>query len=496
MILLYFLFVFLPFTGFLTGEASLSDIWLNGRRLRLLANSGLLAFLSAGGCLFIGLFAALFIHNSFLRNRKGRWFFLLMAPVPYYIYALTWMYLIRFLGRADRRLMSSAMTGLLPCVFVNIFAFLPVTAGLILAAMEALDGRAEEMGTVYAGGNRVFFHIILPEILPALVGTGAFVFVLSITDYSVPSLFQFSTYTLEIFSRYSAGASLKEVGLLSLPLVSAALLLLLLMLKSISSFSLRCRKGKKEGLKITGGARGMGVLAFLLCILQIVIPVSMFLLHMENWSNFISSVSLCAGELLSSLVMAALAAVTAVLPASFAGTEASKRGKWYAVLLLFPMAVPSSLIGMGLLRAVNGSAFHALSRTVLFPAFGCAVKYMPFAAFLFAVQSRRIAKEELELGRIYAPDGRSFFWNILLPAYRPALLGSLVLVFVLALGEESIALILMPPGCEMLAVKVYNYLHYGASELVSGFSLLTVLVTGALFFILFEMLQGKRRKGQ
>ena len=34
----------------------------------------------------------------------------------------------------------------------------------------------------------------------------------------------------------------------------------------------------------------------------------------------------------------------------------------------------------------------------------------------------------------------------------------------------------MPPGMETASVKIYNYLHYGASEYVAGFCLITVLL--------------------
>ena len=152
---------------------------------------------------------------------------------------------------------------------------------------------------------------------------------------------------------------------------------------------------------------------------------------------------------------------------------------------LLPIAVPSSLIGMGMLKAVNGSPIHGISQTLYFPALGCAVKYMPFAFLLFCARHRRIHREELEAGQIHMPSPWQYFRKILLPLYRPAIWGSGAVVFLLTVGEEGIPLVLMPPGYETLAVKVYNYLHYGASELVSGFCLLTVLLTAGLMAIAF-----------
>jgi len=116
----FFLLLLLPLMGFFGTEINWEDVFLNGRRLGLLENSIVLGGLSAVLCMLIGLLAAMKIHNGRLRNSSKRWFFLLLAPVPYYIYALMWMYLVRMLGQFDRRIMSTAMTGLLPSVFVNV----------------------------------------------------------------------------------------------------------------------------------------------------------------------------------------------------------------------------------------------------------------------------------------------------------------------------------------------------------------------------------------
>lgn len=83
---IYFLLLLLPVLGFLDTETAWNEPIWNGRRLGLVWNSFLLAFLSACGCMALGVPAAAGIHNGRLRNSSRRWFFLLLAPVPYYIY--------------------------------------------------------------------------------------------------------------------------------------------------------------------------------------------------------------------------------------------------------------------------------------------------------------------------------------------------------------------------------------------------------------------------
>lgn len=480
-VILYFALLLLPLAGFLQKDAGWQQALGSVRRLRLVCNTFLLASLAALGCVATGLAAATWLHNGPLRGRRLRWFFLLLAPVPYYVYALTWMYFIRFLGRFDRGLMRGLSSGLLPCLIVNILSFLPITTGVILAAMEYHDRMAEEMGGIYAGGNRVLFKIVLPAVFPAALAAGALVFILSATDFSVPSLFQYRTYTLEIFSEYGRTGSLTQTGLLALPVILPVLAVLALADRGLGTIPIRKSPPGGEGLKLSGGLRLAGGFAVFLCLLQIVVPTVLFLLQITDPMQLWESLTLCWEELAISVAIAAFAAVTAILLAGPAAVWLGQRAWGWRLLALFPIAMPSSLIGMGLLTAVNGSPIHALSRTLYFPALGCAVKYMPFAFLLFSARHRRIHREELEAGRVYMSSEWQYFCRIVLPVYKPAIVSAAAVVFLLTLGEEGIPLILMPPGYETLAVKVYNYLHYGASELVSGFCLITVLVTAGIF---------------
>ncbi len=491
-VLLYFVLLLLPLGGFVQREGDWGGALGSVRRLKLAGNTFLLASMAALGCMAVGLAAAAWIHNGPLRCRRIRWFFLLLAPVPYYVYALTWMYLVRLLGRIDRSLMRSLASGLAPCIFVNILSFLPLATGVILITMEYHDRRAEEMGSIYAGGNRVFFDIVLPAVFPAVLAAGALVFVLSATDFSVPSLFQYQTHTLEIFSEYSRTGDLGQTGILALPVIFPVLGLLVLAGRGLGTIPVRKSPPEGSGLELSGSLRMAGRFAVSVCILQIGVPAVLFALQTGAPTELWESFRLCREELLISVGIAALSAGTAVLLAGPAAVWLEGK-KWYCFLpALFPIAIPSSLIGMGLLKTVNGSVLHGISQTLYFPALGCAIKYMPFALLLFTARHRRIHREELEAGQVYMPSGWQYFCKILIPVYRPAIVGAAGVVFLLTLGEEGIPLILMPPGYETLAVKVYNYLHYGASELVSGFCLITVLFTAGMFTLVIR--QGRIRE--
>ena len=278
----YFVLLLLPVLGFFGEEIQWEESVWNGRRLGLVWNSCLSAFLSACGCVGVGVPAAVGIHNGRLRNSSRRWFFLLLAPVPYYIYALTWMCLVRILGRADYRWLAVSMTGLLPCVVVSIMAFLPLVTGLVLTAMEHFDRQQEEIAKVYATDHKVLVRVVLPGIWPSVSAAGILVFVLSMTDFSVASLFQYQTYTLELFSEYSRGCSLGQIGRLALPLILLVLGLVLLALRGLRSLSTGGLPMDQKGLQVTGGWSFLGEMGVLMCILQLLVPMVVFLWEIRD----------------------------------------------------------------------------------------------------------------------------------------------------------------------------------------------------------------------
>ena len=70
-----------------------------------------------------------------------------------------------------------------------------------------------------------------------------------------------------------------------------------------------------------------------------------------------------------------------------------------------------------------------------------------------------------------------------LPLLLPGLVIAFLLVFILSFGEVGAGLSVMPPGGETISIRIFNYLHYGASEEVSGISLLVFLFMVFLFLM-------------
>ena len=76
-----------------------------------------------------------------------------------------------------------------------------------------------------------------------------------------------------------------------------------------------------------------------------------------------------------------------------------------------------------------------------------------------------------------------------LPLMIPGLMAAAFITFALSIGELGATLITIPPGQGTLTLKIYNYLHYGASEQVAGLCLMMVASTMLAGFLAVIMLR-------
>mgnify|MGYP000874868708 FL=1 len=158
-ILPYIIMVWLPL--FFSWRETVEQIRLpDARQIGLLLNSVKLGGLAALLTCVLGGLAANYIHKGWLSDRWYRYFFVLLMPVPYYIYALSWMYLIRVLSFIRPGILKYSAQGFGACLFVETMTYLPITTLLILSALEMCNRQSEEMAMVYQKSSKVLWKNI------------------------------------------------------------------------------------------------------------------------------------------------------------------------------------------------------------------------------------------------------------------------------------------------------------------------------------------------
>lgn len=478
---IYLVFISVWIYGILKSFEGSLDIKFKTRYINLLLKSNLLAVLSSSITVIIAILASWWIYNSKYKNSNIRWMFIGLVPIPYYVYCLSWMHIIG----------THKISGIIACIFVNVLAFLPLGMCIILSALESSNRELEEQAMIFGGSTKMLYKIVLPSIAPIILGTAGILYVISLTDFSVASLFQYSTFTLELFSEYSRGRNLFEVGLLSLLEVVPALIILYVSYNLLGSIHINYEKGNREsGWKIDNELKIFCLIAIEILLIQFIIPLISFLINANGIKGTTGIINNNSKEFIESLKISMISGLIIGIT-TYLGSDVISKNRWLVVIGLLPLAFPSSIIGMGVLKAINGSIIHDVSKTSWIMIIGSICKYEAFGFILISNINKRIDTERLELAEMFTgdniKDGLKYLVNVKFKSQWKLLLTVVFIISALVFGDESLGLILMPPGHQTIAVKVYTYLHYGASELVSGFCFVTTIVTEIILIILIGL---------
>ncbi len=470
------------FEAFITGSGDIAaPLILSPRRLGLLAASIGLAAAVAGTAIIAGVLSVPALFRLPGKLLYGILLLLLaLSGVPPYIHALTWSELIH---RAGTVLPGLPATGWLVSYWVELMALLPLAVFLSWIAFASVDVRLVDAGRLVRSDLSVFRYIILSLAAPALGAAFGFIFLICCTDYSVPSLFGTDVYALDIFAQFSASNSAAQAFLYSLPLLLVTLVVMVACRSGIRALAqtpgwLSARFGVPP--VYPGWFRFVQSCAVTMVIVQFLVLFSGLILATGSPDALIRSVTMAQNELVYSLLTAVLV-VGISLPLALGAAQELRRpgirGTAAWVIVLIPLAVPSPLIGIGMITAGNFPVMAGLYPALVMPALVSVVKFAPFAAIILFIQIRLIDPLLFDAADVFSRNRVDAWTRIRLPLLAPGLVVSAGILAALTLAELGATLIVAPPGHATITMRIYNYLHYGSSSDVAGLCLMVTILT-------------------
>ncbi len=505
------------------GQAQTRVEWLSlalplGRRLGLYLNSIGLALAVSAVATMLGWGTALFLWSGRRWARSHLvWLVLPLIALPPYVHALAWLSLSD-IGAQSWTLFPFAFRGWPAVLWVEVAAFAPLALGCAWLGLHSIDPELVEAGRVARSDLQTLLHIILPLCAPALLAGSGIIFLLSLLDYSVPSLFHVPVYAMEIFAEFSASHSPQRAFLLALPLLALAAAVIAAILEPVRTLAQRQgRRGARESTaagalgwqanppRWPAWANGTWAMAAAIVALQITLPLAVLLWRGAAPHQLASTLAGVGEDVRYSLSTAVLAALFSLPLAAAAAHALGGRGPagqgrrrrgidstrhLCTLVVLAPLAIPASLVGIGLILLQQQGLQAAGNPRVLVSqaaeaavVWASAARFAPLAALLFWAQLQRRDPLLLDAAHVFQPSWLRRQVQVALPLVAPGLLAGAGLVFALAMGELGATLMVVPPGRATLTMRIYNYLHYGATDTVAGLCLVlaaTVLVAGFL----------------
>ncbi len=465
---------------------ALSLVMPRGRQLDLVARSLALSVGVAGVAMGAGALVALPAAFSAARGPRAlRWLVLAALPIPAYAHALAWTTIV---FRANTWLAAAGwprlpQTGMLLAGWVQLAALLPLAVALGVVAFEAVPAGLVDAGRVARPDGAVVRRIVAPLAAPLLLSGAGLVFVLAVLDYSVPSLYQVNVYALAIFADFSATGDVLRALALAVPimvLTAATIASSQAVWRRAVVGAVRQAAVRPGALRLPVALRWLQAVALLALATQAAVIMLSLAAATGSVRSLAATIAPAWPEIAYSLGVAAAAAILGVVAALAVAAPMAGGGNparlWW-LLATLPLAVPAPLVGIGLVVLWNRPLPVPVYGSVLMPVLAGAARFAPLAAIVLAAHIRRRDERLLDAARVFQPSPWAGLWRVRVPLVAPGLLAAAGVVFALTLGELGATLLVAPPGHGTLTIRIYNYLHYGASDAVAGLCLVMVLLT-------------------
>lgn len=434
---------------------------------------------------------------------------LLPLVIPDFVSAMSWLRAYGPVG-LSHRLLGIELPGLVgPAGIVLVLsvgslplAWLVIAGGMRVRAEPDLERAARASG---ASALVAFRSVTLPLLWPVLVAAAGLVFVTSMNAFGTPAVLGspagFSTMTTRIYSDLAFSSSDEAFR-------RVIALACLLVVVAISIVGLVDRLGGQgvDRTGLAGGASAAGprrgwaaVLAWLVVALTVLVPLLALVLTaltravgldpvpanltLANFGRALDSHAI--GALANSLLLATGAAVIAV---GLALVATALGGRWRPHLntvVTLTFAVPGSVLAVAFLLAFG----PALRDTL-------AIILLAYVAKLWALGQRpisgaadRLSGDLLRAARASGATLLTALRTVTLPLLAPAIAAGALLVFVFAVHELTISVLLYGPTTETLAVQILGLQQVGDPVVTAALAVILTAVVAALAGLLLLLIR-------
>jgi ABC-type Fe3+ transport system permease subunit len=434
----------------------------------LLRNSLLLSGLTAALAALFGLLGALFLCSLGAAWRTRLLAVAVIAlALPPFVVTDCWLYLLGHVG-VWRRWLPLSIYSLGGAVWILSLLYWPITLLAAYAAWQRLEPSQLESDPSLSGTALVRW-LLLPSARPALAQAAVLTFVLALNNFTVPAILQVTAFPAEVWLSFSTSFDYAATLRLSWPLVLAPLALLVWLRRREISWPRRAggiapRLFRRQLGR--GWVWGSGLATLLLASLAVALPLAQLAAQAQVWRAVPAAWAAGQGACAMSFFLAAGAA-TLTVALGLIGWRLPL-GTWLWLLFL----VPGILTRIGLIYALNRPPFGLLGDSVGLVLLALCLHFIAIGWNGAALARRAVDSELTDAGVLNGASGWQLFRHVHWPQMAPQLAAAWYLTYLLCLWDVETLVLVVPPGGETLALRVFNLLHYGHNVQVHALCLL------------------------
>ena len=381
-------------------------------------------------------------------------------------------------------------------VFFNVAVVVRTVSNLWARIDPDLEQAAASLG---ASPWRVFLHITLPLLRPAIASAASIVFLFTFTSFGVVLIlggFEFATLEVEIYRQ--------AVNLFDLPLAAAlALIQLLGVTASLYLYAQYQERttttwalaGERSRLRPIRGMRfvipfvAWGTLAILAVPIGVLVSRSLgggyYGMLFEDNRIIGSPLEAAVNSLLFGLAATALATLIGLAAATVITRSKTAMSRWFDLTLMLPLGTSAVTIGFGFIVAL-GWPIDLRASVILVP-IAHALVAIPFVVRSTVPTLRSVPSETREAASVLGASPFRVWRHIDLPLVSRALAVGSAFAFVISLGEFGATSFIARPNTVTIPTTIFRLLSRPGEAsfgMAMALSVLLAAVTAAVVLLI------------
>lgn len=444
----------------------------------------------------LGSAAAVFMGGAGGRLRKGTLLAAILAlAMPPFLTVNCWLHYLGGAGswQAWLPLELHSTTG---AILLLALMTWPVTTLAVHGALQRLEPAMLEADPAVREWP-LMRGILFPMARTALLRAALVTFVLALNNFTIPAILQVKVYPAEVWVLFNTELKSAEAFAMSWPMIVAPLAALLWLARADIAWPkvdepVPGALFRRQIGPVWHGACGWVTLP--VCALSAGLPLWQIASVQRTWTELPGALAAGGGAVWTSFWLPAVTATLVVggtlavlVLARFAAFRKPGQGRRMphravriaGVLLWLPFFTPGVLLGIALILLFNRPAFDAFYQGFGVVLLALAARYAAVGGWGVARAMRMTDRNLTDAARM---EGVSC-WRMLRQVWWPQI-GAQVraawyVVYLLCLWDVESVVMIVPPGGETLALRIFNLLHYGHNAQVNALCL-TLLILAIL----------------
>ncbi len=454
---------------------------------------------------------------------RAAWHTALLLPymIPPFVGAIAWVYLLNPVGYLNQLWMTltgsqtplAVIYGPIGIIFVLTLYGYPIAYLTMLGVLGTMNPALEEAGRMArATPVRVLWDITLPLMLPGLLSGALLVFLSSLANFGIPAVLGFPvryfvlpTKIYNTILNFDLRDNLQVAAALSLGLAVIAAIALYLQHRVVGRRQFGVITGQPSaGTRVALGrwrwplAGVLGLFAFV----AVAAPLAAILLTsltraygiaptldnltLNHYATVLGGVPKVPRALLNSLVLAAGSA-TLIMGLALGigyliGRVRIRGGRVLEVVLAIPYAVPGTVVALSMILAFLRPLPVLQVRlydTIWIILIAYIARFLIFGVRTVLAGLSQVHASLEEAARISGASALEAFHDVAVPMLRSSLVAGWSLVFIPAMAELTLSILLFSVGNETLGVVIFGLHEEGKIALSAAVAfLITIFLVG------------------